>query len=152
MALPVYPFDSDRCIGTVIEVTGTVARVNLPHAAAPGSRWHHGFKLEAGRVGEFVVIESGETAVFGRVTSVRLPERERLAVEEELGSRQEVHPIGVIHMMASASLVTGRVEPGVPSHPRLAARCFSAHPQLVKWLAEHSKFLQNPEEAKLLDI
>lgn len=152
MALPVYPFDSDRCIGTVIEVTGTVARVNLPHAAAPGSRWHHGFKLEAGRVGEFVVIESGETAVFGRVTSVRLPERERLAVEEELGSRQEVHPIGVIHMMASASLVTGRVEPGVPSHPRLAARCFSAHPELVKWLAEHSKFLGNPDEAKLLDL
>lgn len=152
MALPVYPFDADRCIGTVIEVTGTVARVNAPQAAAPGSRWHHGHKLEAGRVGEFVVIEAGDTAVFGRITSVRLPERERLSVEEELGTRQEVHPIGVVHMMASASLATAKVEPGVPTHPRLAARCFSAHPELVKWLAEHSKFLTNPEEAKLLDL
>lgn len=150
--LPIYPFDSDRYIGTVIEINGTVARVNAPQAAAPGSRWHHGFKLEAGRVGEFVVIEAGDTAVFGRITSVRLPERERLSVEEELGARQEVHPIGVVHMMASASLASGKVEPGVPTHPRLAARCFSAHPELVKWLAEHSKFLTNPEEAKLLDL
>ncbi|MBX3108926.1 MAG: DUF87 domain-containing protein [Fimbriimonadaceae bacterium] len=152
MALPVYPFDADRCIGTVIEVTGTMARMNVPQAAAPGSRWHHGHKLEAGRVGEFVVIEAGDSAVFGRITSVRLPERERLSVEEELGTRQEVHPIGVVHMMASASLAAGKVEPGVPTHPRLAARCFSAHPELVKWLAEHSKFLSNPDEAKLLDI
>jgi energy-coupling factor transporter ATP-binding protein EcfA2 len=150
--LPVYPFDADRCIGTVIEVSGTTVRVNLPQAAAPGSRWHHGFNLEAGRVGEFVVIEAGETAVFGRVTAVRLPERERLSVEEEFGSRDEVHPIGIINMMASASLVTGRIEPGVPNHPRLAARCFSAHPELVKWLAEHSKFLENPDEAKLIDL
>ena len=152
MSLPVYPFDADRCIGTVIEVSGTMARVNLPHAAAPGSRWHHGFKLEAGRVGEFVVIEAADTAVFGRVTAVRLPERERLSVEEEFGTRNEVHPIGIVHMMASASLVTGRIEPGVPNHPRLAARCFSAHPELVKWLAEHSKFLDEPSEAKLLDL
>lgn len=152
MKLPIYPFDADRCIGTVIEVSGTLTRVNLPQAAAPGSRWHHGFKLEAGRVGEFVVIEAGDMAVFGRVTAVKLPERERLSVEEEFGSRSEVHPIGLINMMASASLVTGKIEPGVPNHPRLAARCFSAHPELVRWLAEHSKFLENPDEAKLIDL
>lgn len=150
--MPIYPFDADRCIGTVIEISGTMARVNLPSAAAPGSRWHHGFRLEAGRVGEFVVIEASDTAVFGRITAVRLPERERLSVEEELGSRAEVHPVGIVHMMASASLVDARIEPGVPNHPRLAARCFSAHPELVKWLAEHSKHLKNRDQAKLLDL
>lgn len=152
MILPVYPFDPDRCIGTIIEVTGTLARVNLPQAAAPGSRWHHGFKLEAGRVGEFVVLEASETAVFGRITSVRLPERERLSVEEELGKRIEVHPVGMVHLMASVSLVTGKIEPGVPNHPRLAARCFSAHPTLVQYMAESSRGLVDSSDAKLVDI
>lgn len=149
-SLPVYPFDSDRAIGTVIEVIGNLVRVNLPQAAAPGSRWHHGHLLEAGRVGEFVVVESGHAAVFGRITGVRLPERERLSVEEELGARPDVHPIGNVHLVASASLATGHIEPGVPHHPRLGARCFSAHPTLIKWLAESSKYAAMEDEAKLI--
>jgi hypothetical protein len=138
MSLPIYPFDSERAIGTVIDIAGNLVKVNLPRAAAPGSRWHHGHKLEAGRVGEFVVVESGDTAVFGRVVGVRLPERERLSVEEELGASPEVHPIGQVSLIASARLTDGQIEPGVPSYPRLGARCFAAHPILIKWLAESS--------------
>ncbi|HRJ26080.1 MAG TPA: ATP-binding protein [Fimbriimonadaceae bacterium] len=149
--LPIYPFDADRSIGTVIEVLGNIVKVNLPQAAAPGSRWHHGHQLEAGRVGEFVVVESGHTAVFGRITGVRLPERERLSVEEDLGGKPDVHPIGMVSLVASVDLATGKIEPGVPHHPRLGARCFSAHPLLIKWLAESSRFTGD-EEAKLLTL
>ncbi len=150
--LPIYPFDADRAIGTVIEIAGNTVKVNLPQAAAPGSRWHHGHQLEAGRVGEFVVVESGHAAVFGRITAVRLPERERLSVEEDLGGRPDVHPIGIVSLVASVDLASGKIEPGVPHHPRLGARCFSAHPLLIKWLAESTRFADTEGGAKLLTL
>lgn len=151
-SVPVYPFDSDRAIGTVIEVAGTTARVNLPHAAAPGSRWHYGSRMEAGRVGEFVVIEASEFAVFGRIIAVRLPERERLAVEAELGKSMEANPIGIVQLMATVNLRDGAVEPGVPAHPRLGARCFAANPKLIQWLAQHTRRSSLPANPKLLEL
>jgi hypothetical protein len=150
-AIPVYPFDSDRLIGTVTEVAGTYVKLNLPNASAPGSRWHHGARLEAGRVGEFVVIEASDHAVFGRISSVKLPEKERLAVEEELGRASEAHPIGLAQMMCTVGLHNSRIEAGVPIHPRLGSRCFSAHPELIRWLAEHTK-LTPGREPKLLEL
>jgi hypothetical protein len=107
--------------------------------------------LEAGRVGEFVVVEASDYAVFGRVVSVRLPEKERLSVEAELGKETEANPIGFVQLMATVSLKDGRIESGVPRHPRLGARCFSAHPELIQWLAQHSKGVDK-DTAMLLDI
>ena len=76
-----HPFESQRCIGTVTQVGPNSVRANLPRAGENGSRLHHGLRVGGGEVGEFVVIECDELAVFGRVLDVRLPERERLTVE-----------------------------------------------------------------------
>jgi hypothetical protein len=80
-----YPFDPQRCIGTVSELGPSIAKVNLPNAAMADGQWHYGNRLGAGEVGEFVIVESGEFGIVGRIISVKLPERERLAVEIELG-------------------------------------------------------------------
>src|SRR5262245_21047769 len=107
MTTPVYPFEADRCIGTVTEVSGTQAKVNLPRAAEPGGSWHHGHRMDAGQVGEFVVLEVADSAVFGRIMTVRLPERERLTVEDTLGKERNAHPLGIVQLMATASLRSG---------------------------------------------
>src|ERR1700733_393061 len=108
--LPLYPFDPELCIGTVIEVGPTTARANLPQAAAPDTMWRHGFRLGRGEVGDFVVVELDENAIFGRVIGVRLPERDRLAVEPELGKRAETHPVGTIQLLSTIRLQSGKVE------------------------------------------
>lgn len=53
--------------------------------------------------------------------------------------------------MATVALKDGRIEAGVPVHPRLGARCFSAHPELIQWLAQHSNTIKK-SGALLLDI
>src|SRR5260370_31330599 len=106
--LPVYPFDQDRYIGTVTEIGPATAKVNLPKAAAPDGRWLHGFRVGAGEVGEFVFIECGESCVFGRLIYVKLPERERLTVEAELGVVTEAHPLGTVQMLATVMVKAGR--------------------------------------------
>lgn len=134
--LPIYPFDPERCIGTIAEVSPSSAKANLPNAASPEGRWHYGHRLGAGEVGEFVFVDCGAIAVFGRVIHVKLPERERLSVEPELGVTREAHPVGTIQLLTSITLSSGRVTGGISEYPRLGSRVYAAHPLLVKWIAE----------------
>jgi Helicase HerA, central domain/Helicase HerA-like C-terminal len=138
-SLPVYPFDSQRAVGTVIEVGPSTAKLNLPQASVPSGQWLHGHKLSAGEVGEYLLIEAGELAVLGRLISVKLPERERLAVEPELGTQRVAHPVGTMQLLATLALRDGCVSPGVSSYPRLGSKVYSAHPLLLKWIAESSQ-------------
>lgn len=137
-ALPVYPFDPNLCIGTVTEVGPTSAKANLPHAAAPDAIWHHGHRQGRGEVGDFVVIEVEDTAVFGRIVTVRLPERERLTVEPGLGKQPESHPLGIIQLLSTIALESGRVTGGLAKYPRLGSRVYAIQPGLIQWIAEVS--------------
>ncbi len=135
---PHATFDSARLIGTLCEVGAMSARVNLPSASRPSPSWHVGHRVGGGEVGEFVVVESGEFAILGRITVVRLPERERLNVETRLGVAEHSHPVGELQLLATASFVTGEAAAGVQRHPRLGERVFSAHPDVVAWFTNAS--------------
>jgi hypothetical protein len=138
--LPVYPFAAQRYIGSISEVSPSSARANLPYASLPSARWHHGTRLGLGEVGELVVIEGDEdAAVFGRLLSVRLPEKERLSVEPELGKDREAHPVGTIQLLTTVTLRDGRVMGGVSQYPRLGSAVYTVHPTLIKWLAEQAQ-------------
>lgn len=95
-ALPIAPFEDDRHIGSVIEVTPVSIRANLPLASKTEGLVLHGNYFGAGEVGEFVCVECGKTAVLGRINQVKLPEKDRLTVEPQLGKRPPSHPIGTI--------------------------------------------------------
>jgi hypothetical protein len=135
-ALPVYPFDPQRCIGSISEVGPSSTKANLPKAASPEGQWLHGHRLGAGEVGEFVIVECRDVGIFGRIINVRLPERERLSVEPELGSSREAHPLGTIQLLTTVLLKTGEVVGGISQYPRLGSKVYAAHPLLVKWMAE----------------
>ena len=130
---PSSGFDSARLIGTVCEVSANIARANLPNASRSSPVWHLGNRVGGGEVGEFVVVESGEYAIFGRINNVRIPERERLTVEPRLGTEKEPNPVGEIQLLATGNFLNGHVVAGVQRHPRLGERVFSAHPDIVAW-------------------
>lgn len=134
--LAAAPFDQSRYIGTVCHVRPTNVGVNLPLAAAPNSSHFAGFPIHGGQVGEFVVIEGEEHAVLGRLTEVRLPERDRLSVEPTADQDTPSHPLGIIQLLTAIDLETGMALRGVPLHPRIGQHVFSAHPLLVKQAVE----------------
>jgi uncharacterized protein len=136
--LTVYPFDAQRFIGTISEVGPTFVKANLPNATLSEGQWHHGNRIGVGEVGEFVVVEGGEVGIVGRIVNVRLPERERLAVEAELGTERRAHPVGTIQLLTTINLAEATVVPGIPVFPRLGARLYSLHPETMKLLAEAS--------------
>jgi hypothetical protein len=134
--LPTSPFDSNRYIGSVIFVNPDSARINLPYAASVSAKQYAGFPINGGQVGEFIFIESDGYAVLGRITEVRLPDSERLNAEPSLGKQPDAHPIGVVQLLTTLELSTGKVVSGIPQHPRIGQHVFCAHPLLVKHVVE----------------
>lgn len=137
--LPVAPFDVSRYVGTVCHVKPTTVDVNLPRASSPNGSHYAGYAVQAGQVGEFLVIEGEEHAVLGRVIEVRLPERDRLTVEPMADVDAEANPLGVVQLLTALDLATGMPMKGVPAHPRIGQHVFSAHPLLVKQAVESDK-------------
>jgi hypothetical protein len=150
--LPVYPFDPQRCIGTISEVGPSSVKANLPSAASPEGQWLHGHRLGAGEVGEFVIVECRDVGIFGRIINARLPERERLSVEPELGTSREAHPLGTIQLLTTVLLKTGQVVGGISQYPRLGSKVYAAHPLLVKWLAEATQRTPEHPTPLVLDL
>ncbi len=132
---PPYPFENERYIGTVTQAGPSSVRANLPLAGRSGNKLHHGHRVAGGEVGEFVLIACDELALFGRVLEVRLPERERLSVEPELGDSPELHPVGTIQLLATVDVSNQSIQPGLSRYPRLGSQIYSAHPEFVRWLA-----------------
>jgi hypothetical protein len=138
-SLPSYPFDSSWLIGTVVEVGPDFARINLPLAAQDEPQLRDGERVGAGEVGEFVMIECGDVGVFSRLTTVRLPERDRLTIEPKMGnSSSSPHPIGTLQMLCSVPLAGGGPVRGIARHPRVGARVYAIPARTVSWIAEHA--------------
>jgi uncharacterized protein len=135
---PTYLFDNERLIGTVAEVGPDHVRANLPLAAEPEPQLNYGERVGAGEVGEFVIVEAGEVGIFGRITLVKLPERERLSVEPRIGRSGPAHPIGTVQLLTSIPLAGGAPSRGISQFPRVGARVYSIDPSLVTWITEHT--------------
>lgn len=137
MALPTAPFETNRYLGSVTQIEPASVRLNLPHGYAAASTSYSGHRIGRGEVGEFVLIEGETHAVLGRLTQVRLPEGERLTVEPSReGGKTPVNPVGIVQLLLSIDLSSGKVIRGVPEHPRIGQYAYAAHPDLVKYAVE----------------
>lgn len=61
-------------LGVVSSVTAYLLRVNLGYAGNPSAAYFSGGRYGKGEVGEFVLVESQQGLLFGRIVEVRLPE------------------------------------------------------------------------------
>lgn len=149
--IPFNPFDPQRLIGTVSEVGPAFVKLNLPRAANDAPLFH-GNRVASGEVGEFVIVEAGDAAIFGRITLVRLPERERLSVEPHMGRVADTHPVGTVQLLTTIDLPSDRVAGGLSRYPRLGAAVYSVHPLLLKWLTESADNQRNDDRPRALAI
>jgi uncharacterized protein len=138
-SISLSPFEFDRLIGSVVECSPVSVRVNLPLAGRSDGILLHGNRFGAGEVGEYVCVETERFGIIGRVNQIRLPERERLSVEPQMGRPPASHPIGIVQLLCSVSVETGKVTPGIMIFPRIGASVYSAHPDLLSRIAEFAK-------------
>ncbi|MQV86900.1 DUF853 family protein [Sinorhizobium medicae] len=132
--VPVHPFENARYLGTVSRVSPLGVQVNLPFATEAAPAQYAGNRVTRGQVGEFVVIETfASVAIIGRITEIRLPERDRLTVEPEReGGETQANPIGVIRLLGSVDLEAIRSSRGISDVPRIGDYIYLAHPDFIR--------------------
>lgn len=144
--------DPNRQIGSVCAVFPSRVSVNLGDAAARTGTSLYGHPLGTGQVGEFVLVVAEERILIGRVTAVRLVERERLAIRASLGEQVPVDPIGDVDLLATLDRLTDRVTPGIEIHPRLGCRVYSPAPTLMASLVSHPQPTRSTEQKITLNL
>lgn len=56
------PYDAQRRVGSLIEISATEAKINLTKAGTGEQVWLLGNKIPIGEVNEFIFIDCGQTA------------------------------------------------------------------------------------------
>ena len=134
--------DANRRLGSVTAVHPGRVSVNLADASARPQTLLYGTPRGTGQVGEYVLVEVDTRVVLGRVTSLRLLERERLAINPSMGEPIPVDPIGEVDLLATFDSASGELSPGVELSPRLGSAVFSPAPALLSELVSKQRGLQ----------
>ena len=113
-AFTVDPFDASRYLGTTCSVGPTQVSVTLTRSAAAKPAVRRVASEALGEVGDFVVVDASPVGVFGRISNVSLPERERLSMEADSGElKSSPYPVGQVQLLqpfltlAGAALILG---------------------------------------------
>lgn len=125
--MKVHPFSPERRIGHIYHVEGSYADIAFS-AANKLPRSHFGEYLGRGEVGEFVVIDVGGIATFGRLLRVGVP----AGRAESLGraSDNKVPVEGRIQLLSTLEL-SGRSTRGIAKYPKVGDPVFAANSEAI---------------------
>jgi uncharacterized protein len=118
-------------LGVVSSVTAYLLRVNLGYAGNPSAAYFSGGRYGKGEVGEFVLVESQQGLLFGRVVEVRLPESDRRAVSQDYAGTDNLDAIAMVQLLGSVPIDRISITAGVASYPRLGDRVYAAPHQFI---------------------
>ena len=96
------PFDHNKFVGYICEVTPQHVRMQIPSAKLLHSFYFNGEIYFGGSVGSFVVIEGQEYGFLGRIFEQSLPQGERTEItDKNINERDTMfHPIAKIELLA----------------------------------------------------
>lgn len=113
-------------LGVVASVSAQFVKVNLAQAGNVSGSYIKGNRYGLGEVGEFVIIEAQQTINLGRITEVKLPERDRTEITQDYDGKHGLDAIGFVQLLGSVDLNNLKVQAGVVSYPRLGDRVYAA--------------------------
>lgn len=146
-------FSNLLSIGSVSSVSASFIKLNLARGGSPSSSLFDGVRYGLGEVSEFIVVESEQSAIFGRITEVKLPDNERLSIQDETGMGANVNAIAYVQLLATISLQDLRVKSGIESYPRLGDKVYAAPHEFIARIPELMSKKEDSESPNVtLDI
>jgi len=123
-------------VGVVSTVTAQYIKVNLAFSGQVSGKYIWGRRYGKGEVGEFVLVEGQQSICLGRITEIKLPERDRTGLSQEFDGSNDLDAIGYIQLLGTISRENLKVQAGVAEYPRLGDRVFSAPVDLIASIPE----------------
>jgi uncharacterized protein len=139
-------------MGLVSSISAQTVRINLSEARNPSGSHFAGGRYGKGEVGEFVLIEGQQTLLLGRVVEVRLPERDRRSIGQDLSSYPTLDAVGQVQLLGSVGMDDLKVAAGVEAYPRLGDRVYAAPHKFVARIPILMERNRDGEDAVLLTL
>lgn len=139
-------------IGIASSITAKSVAVNLSVAGQPSGSHFSGGRYGRGEVGEFVLIEAQQNLLLGRITEVRLPDRDRRSIRPDYAGGSDLDAIGQVQLLGSVAMDDLRVFAGVEAYPRLGDRVYSAPHKLIALLPRMMEDQGKQDDPVLLDL
>lgn len=106
-------------VGVVSTVTAQGVKVNLAHSGDVSGSYVDGSRYGRGEVGELLLIEGQQSILLGRLTEVRLPDRDRTELSQDFEGSSHLDAIGFVQLLGSINIEQLRIQAGVISYPIL---------------------------------
>lgn len=122
------PFDHNKFVGYICEVTPQYVRMQIPSARLLHSFYFNGEIYFGGSVGSFVVIEGQEYGFLGRIFEQSLPQGERTEITDKNINEKDTmfHPIAKIELLALFDVYKPEViNKTVSRYPSVGSRVYS---------------------------
>lgn len=139
-------------MGVVSSISARAVGVNLSEAGQPSGSHFSGGRYGRGEVGEFVLIESQQNLLLGRVTEVRLPEFDRRSIKPDYAGTSNLDAIGRIQLLGCVAMDDLIVTAGVDTYPRLGDRVYAAPHRFIALLPQLMERGAKDEHPVLLDL
>ena len=123
-------------VGVVSSVSAQGIKINLAHSGDVSGSYFDGSRYGRGEVGELLLIEGQQSILLGRLTEVRLPDRDRTELTQDFEGSTKLDAIGFVQLLGSINIEHLKIQAGVISYPRLGDRVFSAPTELISALPE----------------
>lgn len=122
------PFDHNKFLGYVSEVTPQYVKVQFPNAKLLQTFYYSGQVYFGGNVGSFVVIEGAQYGFLGRVFELNLPQGEKIEITEERMTEEthDFHPMAQIELLALFDVYHPEtISKSVSRYPLIGAKVYS---------------------------
>lgn len=121
-------------LGVASAISARHIGVNLSAAGHPSGSHYSGNRYGRGEVGEFVLIEGQQNLLLGRISEVRLGEKERREIRPSYDGKENLDALGLIQLLGCVSMHDMRVTAGVDAYPRLGDRIYAAPQRFIALL------------------
>lgn len=128
------PFDHNKFIGYVCDVTPQYVRLQIPSAKLLRTFYFSGEIYSGGSVGSFVVIEGQEYGFLGRLFEINLPQGEKKEITDKGINNEETqfHPIAKIELLALFDIYNPQnIIKTISRYPAVGAKVFSCSDEQI---------------------
>lgn len=129
------PFDHNKFIGYVCEVTPQYVRLQIPSAKLLRTFYFNGEIYLGGSVGSFVVIEGQEFGFLGRLFEITLPQGEKIEITDKNINEEDTqfHPIAKIELLALFNVYCPQtIIKTISRYPAVGAKAFSCSDEQIE--------------------
>jgi len=128
------PFDHNKFLGYIAEVTPVYVKMQLPSSHLLHSFYYEGQIFEGGLVGSFIVIEGQDYGFLGRIVEVGLPQGEKIEITENKLQEQNAvfHPISKIEILGMFNVYEPeKIEKTVTCYPKIGAKVYACSDEQI---------------------